>query len=243
MFYRLELSEIERNLLNKKILIVEGKAGIGKTQLFANEAISLLNANENALLIIGSDCLSDINIFEQLKNNLRLDFDFEDLIDILEVIGETNGKIVPILIDALNESWKPQLWKSVLPILYKKVSEKNYVRLAVSFRSEYQNSILPERFLELDNVAKMEHMVYRGITLVKYYAPDGVMLSEIIHSCFCSHYNKTDVEVQQELGIGRTSFYKMKKQALRYLGFYFYEIVVPQAKNKRFKPSLGVEEE
>ena len=26
-------------------------------------------------------------------------------------------------------------------------------------------------------------------------------------------------------------------------GFYFYEIVVPQAKDKRFKPSLGVEEE
>ena len=71
----------------------------------------------------------------------------------------------------------------------------------------------------------------------------GVMLSEILHSCFCSHYNKTDVEVQQELGIGRTSFYKMKKQALGYLGFYFYEIVVPQAKDKRFKPSLGVEEE
>ena len=37
--------------------------------------------------------------------------------------------------------------------------------------------------------------------------------------------------------------YKMKKQALGYLGFYFYEIVVPQAKVKRFKPSLGVEEE
>ena len=81
------------------------------------------------------------------------------------------------------------------------------------------------------------------MTLVKFYAPNGVMLSEILHSCFCSHYNKTDVEVQQELGIGRTSFYKMKKQALGYLGFYFYEIVVPQAKDKRFKPSLGVEEE
>lgn len=162
LFYRLELSEIERNLLDKKILIVEGKAGIGKTQLFANEAISLLNANENVLLILGSDCLSDINMFEQLKNNLRLDFDFESLIDILEVIGEANGKIVPILIDALNESWKPQLWKSVLPIMYKKVSDKKYVRLAVSFRSEYQNSILPERFLELDNVVKMEHRGFRN---------------------------------------------------------------------------------
>ena len=162
LFYRLELSEIERSLLNNKILIVEGKAGIGKTQLFANEAISLLDANENALLIIGSDCLSDTNIFEQLKNNLRLDFNFEDLIDILEVIGETNGKIVPILIDALNESWKPQLWKSVLPILYQKMCDKNYVRLAISFRSEYQNSILPERFLELDSVVNMEHRGFRN---------------------------------------------------------------------------------
>ena len=52
---------------------------------------------------------------------------------------------------------------------------------------------------------------------------------------------KSNSEIISELG--RTSFYKMKKQALGYLGFYFYEIVVPQAKDKRFKPSLGVEEE
>lgn len=162
MYYRLNLSEVERNLINSKILIVEGKAGIGKTQLFANEAVSLLNAKENALLIIGSDCLSDINIFEQLKNNLRLKFDFEELIDILEVIGETNGKIVPIFVDALNESWKPQLWKSVLPILRKKVSEKSFVRLAISFRSEYHNSILPDRFLELENVMKIEHQGFKN---------------------------------------------------------------------------------
>jgi hypothetical protein len=89
----------------------------------------------------------------------------------------------------------------------------------------------------------LSDMVYRGITLVKYYAPNGAVLSEILHSCFCSHYSKVDIEVQQELGIGRTSFYKMKKEALGYLGFYFYEIVVPQAKHKRFKPSLGVEDE
>lgn len=30
LFYWLELPEIERNLLNKKVLVVEGKAGIGK---------------------------------------------------------------------------------------------------------------------------------------------------------------------------------------------------------------------
>ena len=105
---------------------------------------------------------------------------------------------------------------------------------------------VPKMHREMNNlmiIYGLSDMIYRGMTLVKFYAPNGVMLSEILHSCFCSHYNKTDVEVQQELGIGRTSFYKMKKQALGYLGFYFYEIVVPQAKDKRFKPSLGVEEE
>ena len=118
---------------------------------------------------------------------------------------------------------------------------------ALSYLSIYSNQLnVPKMHREMNNlmiIYGLSDMIYRGMTLVKFYAPNGVMLSEILHSCFCSHYNKTDVEVQQELGIGRTSFYKMKKQALGYLGFYFYEIVVPQAKDKRFKPSLGVEEE
>lgn len=203
LFYRLELSEIEKNLLNNKVLIVEGKAGIGKTQLFANEAISLLKENDNALLITGSDCLSDINIFEQLKNNLRLSFDFENLIDILEVIGEKNRKIIPIFIDALNESWKPQLWKSVLPILHKKISEKNYVRLAVSFRSEYQNSILPDGFLKLDDIVKIEHrgfrdnpfeaarqfLIYYGIQFTPLHMFNANVYNPLFLTLYCKTYN------------------------------------------------------
>ena len=118
---------------------------------------------------------------------------------------------------------------------------------AFIFRHDKQASQIncEEKIMDIKDYAikGFKLLMYRGMTLVKFYAPNGVMLSEILHSCFCSHYSKTDVEVQQELGIGRPSFYKMKKQAFGYLGFYFYEIVVPQAKDKRFKPSLGVEEE
>lgn len=211
LFYWLELPEIERNLLNKKFLVVEGKAGMGKTQLFANETISLLDANEDALLIIGSDCLSDINIFEQLKNNLRLNLDFEELIDILDVIGEINGKTVPILIDALNESWKPQLWKSVLPILYKKVSEKNNVRLAISFRSEYQDVILPEQFLESDNVVQIEHRGFRdnlfeaSKQFLAYYGipftPLHIFTADIYNPLFLTLYCKTYQGDEAELPV------------------------------------------
>ena len=41
----------------------------------------------------------------------------------------------------------------------------------------------------------LSDMIYKVVTLVKYYAPNGVLLSEILHSCFCSHCKKSDVEV------------------------------------------------
>lgn len=201
IFYGLELPEIEKQLLKNKILTVEGKAGIGKTQLFANKTKSIIDEENNALLIIGSDCLADINILEQIKNNLRLHFDFESLIDIMEVIGETSGKIVPILIDALNESWRPQLWKTALPVLHKKINDKKYVRLAVSYRSEYRQVILPERFINQNNVVKIEHKGFRNNpieaakTFLNYYGiaftPLHIFMSNIDNPLFIILYCKT----------------------------------------------------
>lgn len=92
-------------------------------------------------------------------------------------------------------------------------------------------------------IYSLSDMVYRALVLMKYYAPKGPELSEIIHNCFCSNMQKTDIEVQIELGYAKTKFYAMKKRAVRYMGFYFYEVVLPQAKGKRFKPSFDMSEE
>lgn len=86
---------------------------------------------------------------------------------------------------------------------------------------------------EMDNlmlIYGLSNMVYRALVLMKLYAPNEPELSEIIHSCFCSNMDKKDVEVQIELGYSKTKFYAMKKRAVRYMGFYFYDVVVPQAK-------------
>ena len=52
-----------------------------------------------------------------------------------------------------------------------------------------------------------------------------------------------DMEIMLELGMSRANFYRKKKAALRYLGYYFFEIVVPQSANKRYKPSFPETEE
>lgn len=80
--------------------------------------------------------------------NLRLDYSFEDLIDILETIGERDNYIVPVFIDALNETWNRKLWKSGLPSIIDKIKKSPMVKMILSYRLEYQKLILPDFLLE-----------------------------------------------------------------------------------------------
>ena len=59
---------------------------------------------------------------------------------------------------------------------------------ALSYLSIYNNQLnVPKMHREMNNlmiIYGLSDMIYRGMTLVKFYAPNGVMLSEILHSCF-----------------------------------------------------------
>ena len=87
-------------------------------------------------------------------------------------------------------------------------------------------------------------MVNRAMTLVKYFTPNvGSEYYDVLYGCFCRHRKMTDMEIMLELGMSRASFYRKKKAALRYMGYYFFEIVVPQSAHKRYKPSFPETEE
>lgn len=50
----LAINRLEQSLINKKILLVTGAAGAGKSQLFANTVAEYSKAGRNAILILGS---------------------------------------------------------------------------------------------------------------------------------------------------------------------------------------------
>ena len=65
-------------------------------------------------------------------------------------------------------------------------------------------------------------MVNRAMTLVKYFTPNfGTEYYDVLYGCFCRHRKMTDMEIMLELGMSRASFYRKKKAALRYMGYYF----------------------
>jgi hypothetical protein len=139
-----EITNRERGLLYGNVLSISGRAGTGKSQILACETKQLLDEDRVGLLLLAGIYFTDDPIQSQIMRNLHLDYNLEDLIDILETIGEKDNRIVPIFIDALNETWNKQLWKSGLPAIIDKIKRSQMVKLVLTYRSEYEKYILPD---------------------------------------------------------------------------------------------------
>lgn len=155
---RIVISEREKKLLCGDVLAIYGKAGIGKSQLLASKTQNLFSEERIGLLLVAGIYFTDDPIHEQIMKNLRLDYSFEDLLDILETIGERDNCIVPVFIDALNETWNRKLWKSGLPSIIDKIKKSPMVKMILSYRPEYQKFILPDFLLEgREDIITMQH--------------------------------------------------------------------------------------
>lgn len=173
----LKFSSHEQKLLQSKVLKIKGDAGTGKTQLLAFKTKELLDSNVPVLLLDASTFYTDEPIEKQIMNGISLDNNFADLIEALETIGEIQNRIIPIFIDALNETWNKRLWPTGLPFIIEKIKKNKMVRLVVSYRSEYETTVLPES-LQNDNL---------NVTTIYHHGFDKNGLKAI--EAFLNYYN------------------------------------------------------
>ena len=78
--------------------------------------------------------------------------------------------------------------------------------------------------------------VYRTLILVKYYASDGVILSELLKESYCSSEDRTEYKLYTKLNMSRATFYRSKKKAIMYAGYYFFEAVLPEMEGRILVP-------
>lgn len=211
---RLTITERENQLLHGNMLILKGRAGAGKSQLLATKTKSMLDENRTVLLLVAGIYFSEEPIQNQIMKNLDLDYSFEDLIDIIEVIGERNNSIVPIFIDAINETWNNRLWKTGLLPIIEKIKQSPMVRLIVSYRTEYEKIVLPDSIQKgemKDDIISMEHngfennsinaikefMNYYNIpfTPLEYFSYE--MSNPLFLTLYCKTYNGEEVSLPE----------------------------------------------
>ena len=77
----------------------------------------------------------------------------------------------------------------------------------------------------------LSDMLERGLVLVRNLVPEkGKIYSEILRGYFFGNSRNTDEKVMEKLPgeISRRQYYREKKEAIRMMGYYFFEVVIPQ---------------
>ena len=210
----IELSYREQALLQDKFLFIRGKAGSGKTQLLAHQTKLLLEEDRDVLFLIAGVFYSSDPIQQQIINNIDINLRFEELIGMLDTIGKREGHVVPVFIDALNETWKYQLWKTGFPLIMQVIENYDNVKLVVSFRPEYETDLLSDqikKLIEKDKLLTINHngfeknSVHATKVFLDHYGipftPStwlGFNLSNpLFLTLYCKTYNGENVELPE----------------------------------------------
>lgn len=199
------LDLVGRTLLQEKVLIVRGEAGVGKSQLLANAAEKLNKEGQYALLMLGNSFLNAEPLSTQITQQLEVDFNFQALLHKLEILGAQANCYACLLIDAINESPYRDIWKTNLPSLIAQINKFEHIKIVISVRSGYERLVFNDAIIEGIKTNKISNIVhsgfreesveatlaflnYYGIPFLPSYFLQAEMTNPLFLTLFCKYY-------------------------------------------------------
>lgn len=233
----LKLTKREETLIQSNILVLEGKAGVGKSHLLANETQKFLSCDQWALLLLGGDYFGTTPIPEQICSELGVKCSFNEMLEILNTEGEKSNYIVPVFIDALNETWHLDLWKCYLPKLFNHIRDLRHLRLVISFRTEYREALIEATGLAAPGVIQIEHsgfaeesfeatkrfLDYYNIPFTPVHMFNQAITNPLFLTLYCKTYQGDDIDLpllyDRLLSVANKNIHKAMRNALHNLGY------------------------
>ena len=227
----------------RRVLIVVGEAGSGKSHLFADAIASTFSNNAPAILILGQH-FPGHNIRREFLDYLDLSHqDFQTVLQALNAAGEAARIRLIILIDALNEAHSLRIWPDQLAGFVLEILQYEWLAVGISLRPEYEDVLIPQKVgnnaarvtcwgIQSPNEqeqAAVQYFEKRGITrpAVPWLAPE---FSNFL-------FLKTCCDALQELGI--KEFPRGLRGSLQVLKFYLDSV---QSKLRRRFPDIEIPE-
>ncbi|HFI0336557.1 TPA: hypothetical protein ACGOV2_001058 [Streptococcus suis] len=207
-------SREECALITEKILVVNGEAGMGKTQLFATTTKEIMDNEGLALLLLGHHYSASNDISSQIMERLEFRGGFHKFLDTLDILGEVENKNIYILIDAINETPNRAVWKNGLAKILSEIEKRVHIKIILSVRAGYENLVFEEnmnkklqdgRILSVIHVgfqdksieATREFLNFHGIP---FSTPDFLnyeMTNPLYLTLFCKTYNGEELNLFQ----------------------------------------------
>lgn len=124
-------------------LLIVGKAGTGKTHLLCDVAKKRVDAGLPTVLVMGQD-FDRRAPRNQIPELTSFDGSVEEEVATLAAASDAAGAVGLLMIDALNESERPEHWQDDLRALRQIVARHDQVALVVSCRTDFLPDVVGE---------------------------------------------------------------------------------------------------
>lgn len=198
------LGDVE-SALNSRIVAVLASAGCGKTHLAAH--LTTETAERPHGILLHSRDLHANHTLDDLARRVSIAAQpvpsMESLLATVDAAGQRACHRLPIVIDGLNESEDPRVWKSQLASLETMLAKYPYVLLVCTLRPEFVDDALPDgmRRIEIDGYgaetidAICEHFRYWKIDPSDIPLPVDFLQHPLTLRLFCEVTNPTRQEI------------------------------------------------
>lgn len=123
------------------VLLMTGRAGVGKTHLFCDIASRRIDAEQPTVVLLGQD-FDASTLTPQIGKLAQIEGTLDEVLRVLDAAGEAAGCAALLMVDAINEGAASNRWTHDLPRLVVAVDRCPNVVLAVSCRTEFVEPVV-----------------------------------------------------------------------------------------------------
>lgn len=138
----------ESALIEKQVLIIKGKAGVGKSQLFAVTAEKSIEKERPVIFVLGTYYLKNESVCIQTPEILGLNLSMDAILHKLESLGVQQSGFAYVFLDAINETTYKNIWYVGLWNLIEKIQNYPHVKLVISVRNGYEKIVFDDTILK-----------------------------------------------------------------------------------------------
>lgn len=148
---------------NNPFLLLDGKAGIGKSHLIGDVISRRINEEHESIFLLGQHFVTEEDPWTQIFKKLQINSKSEDFLEKLNIRAEGSGKRIVIFIDAINEGKGIFFWNNSIKSFISEIQRYKWLGLVLTIRTSYKNLIFPKEERDSLDIIDYHHYGFRNI--------------------------------------------------------------------------------